>query len=129
MTRPELTSKRDLTFSGWIREKLPDSSNGYMVSDLDFILYNYKEKICMLLEIKTRNSNLKDWQRRLFANLSKWIEKGIDSDWLFGGFHVVKFENSFFHDGKCWYDDREINEQELVKILSFNTLHGHAKLI
>ena len=118
MTRQEYTNKRDLTFSGWIRKKLPDSSEGFMVSDLDFILYNYKSRICMLLEIKTRNSEVKEWQRKLFDNLSRWIEKGIDADWLFGGYHIIRFENTFFEDGKCWYDNREVNEQELIKILS-----------
>jgi len=44
MTRKEFSNIRDLTFSQWIRNNLPDSSCGYMVSDLDFILQNYKTK-------------------------------------------------------------------------------------
>ena len=66
MTRPEFSGIRDLTFSGWIRKNLPDSSTGTLVSDLDFIIYNYKTKNILLLEIKTHNANLKKWQQDIF---------------------------------------------------------------
>ena len=36
MTAKERTGMRDVKFSKWIREKLPDSNTGYSVSDLDF---------------------------------------------------------------------------------------------
>jgi hypothetical protein len=119
MTRQELTNTRDLTFSGWIRNNLPDSSSGYMVSDLDFILYNYKTKQIMLVEVKTRNAELKTWQYNMFNNIEKWLEKGIDSDWNFLGFHVIQFENTCFEDGKCFFDNKETTEIELKSILSF----------
>ena len=118
MTRREFSGIRDLTMSGWIRANLPDSKEGFMVSDLDFILYNYREKKCILLEIKTHSTKPKEWQQRMFQQLAKWIEKGVDSDWFFGGYHVVIFENNFFTDGKCWFDDREVSEEELKDLLS-----------
>ena len=119
MTRKELTNKRDLTFSGWIREKLPDSSSGFMVSDLDFILSNYKTKKIMLLEIKTRLANLKTWQRNLFEQLSGWLEKGMDSDWQYLGFNVVYFTGTNFTDGDVFFNKQSVTEDELIKILSF----------
>ena len=106
MTRPEITGKRDLTFSQWIRDNLPDSSFGFMVTDLDFILYNYNTKKVMLLEIKTRNTNIRVWQRSIFDNFSKWIKRGIDDDWIYLGFHIIKFQNTFFNDGKCYLDNK-----------------------
>uniref|UniRef100_A0A6H1ZHI4 Uncharacterized protein n=1 Tax=viral metagenome TaxID=1070528 RepID=A0A6H1ZHI4_9ZZZZ len=118
MTRQELSNIRDLTFSQWIRNNLPDSSKGLMVSDLDFILQNYKTKVLMLLEIKTRNAELKTWQKSLFKKLSRWIKNGIDKDWNYLGFHIIKFENTFFNDGKCWLDNKVVSESELKDILS-----------
>lgn len=118
MTRKEFTGTRDLTFSGWVREKLPDSSTGFMASDLDFILWNYKTRRIMLLEIKTRLSKPREWQRIMWSNMNKWIQKGIDDDWTYLGFHLVTFENSDFSDGKCFYDYKEITEDELIKTLS-----------
>ena len=44
MTRQENTGIRDLTFSGWVRENLPNSATGFMVTDIDFYMYNYKTK-------------------------------------------------------------------------------------
>jgi len=119
MTRREITGIRELNFSGWIRKKLPDSITGFIVSDLDFIFENYKTKKIMLTEIKTRNSKLKLWQRILYENLDRWIKKGIDNDWQYLGFHTITFENTFFNDGKCFLDSKEISEQELILKLSF----------
>jgi hypothetical protein len=119
MTKPEITGKRDLSFSQWIRNNLPDSRIGFMVTDLDFILYNYKTKKVMLLEVKTRNTSLPTWQSNLFRHISSWIEKGINHGWQYLGFHIVTFQNTNFRDGKVLFDDEEVTEQELIKRLSF----------
>ena len=106
-------------FSDWVRIALPEPKTGYWVSDLDFILYNYKNKQLMLLEVKTHNRECKFFQKEIFTNLSKWIVKGIDDDWNFLGFHIVKFEGTFFNDGKCYFDGKEIKEIDLKTELSF----------
>ena len=118
MTKPEITGKRDLTFSRWVRKYLPDSKTGFLVSDLDFILCNYKTKKFMLLEIKTRLKKRAPWQRILFENLDKWVKKGIDKDWIYLGYHVITFEKIFFNDGKCYFDGKFKTEKEIISILS-----------
>jgi hypothetical protein len=118
LTKPEITGIRELKFSSWIGEKLPDSSFGFLVTDLDFILYNWQTKKIMLLEIKTRNAKLKKWQQIIFFQIAKWIEKGIDKDWIFQGFHIIKFENTFFNDGEVCWDNKLSSEEEIKKNLS-----------
>lgn len=118
MTKPEITGKRDLTFSGWIRSELPDSKTGLLVSDLDFILCNYKAKTIILIEVKTRNKKLEKWQEILFKNIDRWLRKGIESDWTYFGYHVIRFENTFFDNGKCYFDDNLKTEDEIKSILS-----------
>lgn len=118
MTRKEITGIRSLDFSGWVRNKLPDSSTGYSASDLDFILWNWNTKKVMLLEIKTRNSYPKYGQKMMWKNINRWIINGIDSDWTYLGFHLIQFENSFFDNGKCFLDGKEITEKELITFLS-----------
>jgi hypothetical protein len=118
MTRPEYSHKRDLTMSGWIREKLPDSSFGFLVTDLDFILYNWQTKKIMLLEIKTHNKEIATWQLNIFNNIAKWIEIGIDKDWEFCGFHIIKFENTFFNDGKVYFNNKLSTEEEIKQKLN-----------
>lgn len=118
MTRKEITGTRDLTFSGWVRENLPDSSSGYMASDLDFIFWNYKTKKVMLIEIKTRSANVKTWQKTMWSNINKWLKNGIDNDWTYLGFNLIQFEKTNFDDGKCFLNGKEICEKELIKFLN-----------
>lgn len=118
MTRQEQTGKRDLGFSSWIRTSLPDSSTGFLATDLDFILFNYKTKRIMLLEVKTRATNLKFWQKSIFDLLDIWLRTGITEDWKYLGFHVIIFENTCFKDGRCLLDNEETNEEQVVKFLS-----------
>ncbi len=120
MTKGEITGTRSLVFSGWIRKELPDSSTGFAVSDLDFVLWNWKHKKIMFLEIKTRQSKPGKGQRMMWSLIHKWIIKGISSDWTYYGFHLIVFEKTNFEDGKCFLDNKEISEQDLIKFLSFN---------
>ena len=119
MTRQEKTGKRDLYFSKWVRENLPDSSTGIVLTDLDFILYDYKRKKIALMEIKTRNSNLKYAQGEIFKNIHKWIKAGISDGWEYKGFYLIKFEKTNFEDGKCFINGKNVTEKELTEILSF----------
>ena len=66
MNKPEYTFIRDNFFSLWIRENLPESSTGFLATDIDMILYNYKLKKIMLLEVKLKNRQVDRWQRDLF---------------------------------------------------------------
>ena len=119
MTRKEITGHRDLFFSQWIRKKLPDSSTGYCVSDLDFIVWNWKTKEVMMLEIKTRNSYPRPFQKIMWLNIHNWVLNGITKEWNYYGFHLIQFQNNSFTDGKCFFDGTEITENDLIEILSF----------
>ena len=120
MTRKEMTGTRCLIFSQWIRGKLPASNEGFAASDLDFVLWNWKTKRVMLLEIKTRNAKPRPFQRLMWGRISKWIAAGIDGDWTNLGFHLLVFERTGFDDGRLFFDGVEISEQDLIKILSLN---------
>jgi len=53
MTRREFTGRRDLAFSGWVRENLRDSMEGLILQDLDWIFVNYCTGYFILVEVKT----------------------------------------------------------------------------
>ena len=123
MTRPEITGNRDLQFSSWVREKLPDSKTGFMVTDLDFILYNYKTKKLMLVEVKTRRASMKKWQANIFSMLDKIIKLGTEkAEIKYYGFHCIRFEHTSFENGRCMFDEQVISELELIDILSMEAL-------
>lgn len=121
MTRREITGVRSLEFSQWVRSKLPDSSTGFSASDLDFILWNWKSKKIMMLEIKTRNSYPRKGQKIMWKLINKWIKNGISDNWQYYGFNLIVFENTCFEDGKCYFNNKEITEQQLIEILSFKS--------
>jgi hypothetical protein len=118
-TIKEKTGKRNLDFSGWIRRRLPDSYEGYVVSDLDFVLCNERTKKLMLIEAKCYNSVPRPWQKRLFSNLDRWIRNGIDSDWDYLGFHWILFSRTSPSNGYILFDGKAVTEEELIKLLSF----------
>jgi len=123
MTKLEITGKRELKFSQWIRINLPDSNTGFLVSDLDFILYSKASKSIMWLEVKTRNKKISfnHWQYRLFADLAKCLRLGMKTflpEWTFMGYHNIRFEHTFSDDGKVFFDNIEISEEELRNRLS-----------
>lgn len=121
MTRKEFTGTRDLTFSGWIRDKLPDSNTGFVASDLDFVLWNWKTRKLMLLEVKTRSATMRKWQSMLFDMLDRLILYGserIRPPIEYYGFHCIRFENTDFTNGRCMFDRKIVSEEELINILS-----------
>lgn len=124
MTRPEITGKRELKLSKWIRINLPDSHGGaFLVSDLDFILCSKIYKRLMLLECKTRNSEMRYSQKYILGIIDKCIRFALPkimSDWEYKGFHVIKFENTFFDDGKVYLDGYEIDEGGIKYFLSMD---------
>tara|TARA_R110000744_G_scaffold375175_1_gene488474 strand:+ start:216 stop:590 length:375 start_codon:yes stop_codon:yes gene_type:complete len=121
MTKKEITNNRenDLYFSKWIRNKLEDSHTGFRCYDLDFILWHKKNKNIMFIELKSYNAEVKPDQRLMLKLLDQWIKKGITEDWNFYGTHLITFEKSGFENGKCFLNNKEIKEKDLIDFLNF----------
>jgi hypothetical protein len=120
VTRAEITHKRDLTFNDWIRKTLPDSKTGFWVSDIDFVFFNGKKRTLMLLEVKQYGSSLRPFQNKLFTFLDGIIKKGIPENFKYFGFCVLQFEGTCWHDGKAFFNGKEITEQEFVNFIYKN---------
>ena len=87
------------------------------MTNLDFIFYNKETKRTAFTEQKINGSYVPEWQNEVFNQYKKWVEKGIDDGWEFLGYHRVRFENTFFDDGKVFLDGKESNESEIRKYL------------
>ena len=118
---PNCPHEKILMFSDWVREKLPDSSFGFHVMDVDFIIRNRETKKLMLLEVKTNNGNVSDWQRDIIGMIHKSIHEGMKKypEWEYKGYHFVKFDGILFKDDLCYFDNQIITEDQLIKILTF----------
>src|SRR5574341_779912 len=103
MVRKEITGQRSLDFSRWIRKNLPDSATGFMVSNQDWVFWNFKTRRLIFAEEKTRQGELAPWFRRLIRDvfhpaLREFCPKhGID----YRGYHLIQFENTCVDNGKA----------------------------
>lgn len=50
----EFISKYEQFFSNWLFTNLPSSSEGTIISNIDFVICDYKTKKFFLLELKTK---------------------------------------------------------------------------
>jgi hypothetical protein len=51
---PEFISKYEQFFSNWLFASLPSSSEGTIISNIDYVICDYQTKKFFLLELKTR---------------------------------------------------------------------------
>lgn len=121
MVRPEVTGVRSLGFSGWIRTNLPDTQTGFGVTNIDWVFWNYKTRILLLVEEKTHGAHMRLFLSRLISEVLDPALKAFcpTVHIIYLGFHVVRFENELPSDGKIWWDDEEITESVLTERLSF----------
>ena len=73
----------------------------------------------MFIELKSYNAEVKPDQRLMLKLLDQWIKKGITEDWNFYGTHLITFEKSGFENGKCFLNNKEIKEKDLIDFLNF----------
>ena len=128
MTKQEKTGKRDNHFSKWMRKMLPDSSTGYYVTDIDFVLHNWKKmkKPFMLLEIKSNSRKVEITQHNIYEFIHKCIVSSIahgdehTKGWVYLGFNLIRFTGyKLFEDGDCYFNNLKVTEEELISFLSF----------
>lgn len=115
MTRQEQTNERNLDMSRWIRTHLPDSSTGTRVTDIDFVITNANSNTILFVEVKTRNAQMKAWQKQIYSRIISSINRSGAMKASFAG---IRFEHTFFHDGRVWLNGVQSSEQEIKKTLS-----------
>lgn len=124
MTRQEQTGSRDLGFSQWVRKNLPDSSTGFVVSDLDFILYNDKNKTLLFLEVKTHGAKQRPWQASLFRLIDQMVSASASQFGIeYKGYHLLTLSSTTPEEGTILLDGQVITREELIFYLSFHGGH------
>ena len=107
-------------FGLWLREqKEIDSKLGYTTSNIDFMWFNYKNKMWMIIEEKRYGSQIRYAQKQIFNTINNAI-----NDPNYKGFYILIFENTNPDDGKIWLgklnkDMKEIDKIYLLRFLQF----------
>jgi len=101
MSSNEFTSKYEQFFSNRLFSNLPSSSEGTIISNIDYVICDYKTKKFFLLELKTRGNQMQQRQKWLYNMLHKRLlrtNKWVD-DWTFVWTYCVSFAWTNFYDG------------------------------
>lgn len=115
MTVIDKTHKRSNEFSNWLRDNLPDSQTGTLITDIDFVVKNWKDNSKMLfIEEKTNMGEVPTWQRKMIEDIIMCINK---SGIMVAEFATITFERYNFEDGKVWLNGSESSEDEVKSFI------------
>jgi len=107
---------RSSYWSEWTRRELPDSFNGFFISDFDGLIINNRTHRFCFVEVKQHANHIQRWQFDLYAQLDSYVRKGLESThlWTYDGVYFLRFENTGFHDGRCAICDLVSTKERLV---------------
>lgn len=129
MSSNEFTSKYEQFFSNWLFASLPSSSEWTIISNIDYVICDYKTKKFFLLELKTRWNQMKDRQKWLYNMIHKrlWRTNEWVDDWKFVGTYCVCFAWTNFYDGPVTIQGTHIRkkqgDEETLKCLLYQLLN------
>ncbi len=117
-------SHKSTEMNDWIRTTLKAPEYGMVVTDFDFIFFEYNLKRLRLLEVKTFNAKVKKWQLEIFRiidfalkNMNKLDEIG---DFKYDGLYILTLDTSSPKTaGKMNINGIEISYNNLIKFLNF----------
>lgn len=98
----EITGKRSLEFSAWIRENCDSTQSGFTATDLDFFIRNFKSKKYVLLETKTNNALLRFGQFMALKDLDAIHKNSTFEGLKYCGLYYLIFERTNPDDGRTY---------------------------
>lgn len=108
----------------WVRQYLRDSSDGLSVTNLDFIIEDFKHKKIQLLEEKQQGGNLHRGQLLTFNVLDQCLEKVAPRvGYEYCGFFVLQFPKGATMPGPGMkMNGQTITNEQLRDHLNFTTM-------
>jgi hypothetical protein len=129
MSSNEFTSKYEQFFSNRLFASLPSSSEWTIISNIDYVICDYKTKKFFLLELKTRWNQMKDRQKWLYNMIHKrlWRTNEWVDDWKFVGTYCVCFAWTNFYDWPVTIQGTNVRkkqvDEETLKCLLYQLLN------
>ena len=124
MSSNEFVSKYESFFQNRLFSNLPKSSEGVIISNIDFVICNYKTKKFILVELKTKGNEMKPRQKWLYNMLHRRLmhTNNLDNR-SFEGTYCIRFMGENFSDPVFiqWTNIKEkrIDEETLKSTLYY----------
>ncbi len=122
MTRAEQTGKRSLDFSRWIRHTLPESSTGFMVTNQDWVFWDFKRRRLLLAEEKCFDKPVAPWMIRFIKDvLDPALRSYCPNNGIrYYGYHYIRFQHTGPDNGLIYFDDRAVTPGVLADLLAMS---------
>lgn len=132
MTREIRKTDREMTnFSKWIRVECKKSSEGLVLSDVDFLVFDYKNLLMMMIEEKRFGTVGMEYSQnitlRIVDECFRETMIGYPGEYLYLGFYVVLFSNTGPDDSDIRIKDvkrdivKPVTKTQLMSFINFET--------
>lgn len=114
-----MESKYEFYFSNRLSESLPDSKSWVIISNIDYMIFNYHSKKFMMIELKTNWREMDKRQRNMYNMLHNRFMKTNSQDWYeFVWTFLITFawenwSDWFVFIEWTWTKKRRIDEESL----------------
>lgn len=123
MSSNEFVSKYESFFQNRLFSNLPKSSEWVIISNIDFVICNYQTKKFILVELKTKGNEMKNWQKGLYNMLHRRLMHTNDLDnRSFQGTYCIRFMGENFSD-PVFIQGTNIKEKRVDEETLKNTLY------
>lgn len=116
-------NNKSTKMNDWIRMCCKPPKEGLLVSDLDFIFFDFKKRRMKLIEVKTYNAKIKDWQRRLYKRIDSALKnkKHECGDYFEyeGFFLIVLSDETPETSDTITINNIKTTKEQLIKFLDF----------
>lgn len=120
-----MDSKYEREFSNWLKSMLPKSSEWINISDIDFLIQNYKTKKFLIIELKTKWNEMPFWQKSIYNMLHKrLVFSNKEDERNYMGMYLLQFswnnwEDSIVYISWTWMKRKtQIFQMDFLTFLS-----------
>lgn len=111
-----MDSRYEFYFSNRLHDNMPSVWEWYFISNIDYLLFDYKSKRFIIIELKTRLNQLTKWQRLMYNLLHKRFIYSNWIDWyMYMWTYLVSFNWDNFSDWNVYLEWSKIQKQKVTE--------------
>lgn len=115
-------SHKSTQMNDWIRMMCKEPQDGLLVTDLDFIFYDYKLNRMKMIEVKTFGAKIKDWQLNIYKTLDLGLRSMPKTPQTpeYEGFYIVTMDRDNPETStSITINDKNVTKEQLQDFLDF----------